>query len=68
MTEPHKIIVGFSDGTTLEVFDVENTYENLVAGFIRVETNDGEWVFFFDKMKYLVQCPRGSKGSMNDDI
>ncbi len=64
MDELHKIIVGFSDGTTIEIPDVENTYENLVAGFIRVEAGSGEWVFFFDKMKYLVQIPQSSKGSV----
>ena len=67
MDELHKITVGFSDGTILEVSDIENTYENLVAGFIRVEAEGGTWVFFFDKMKYLVHTPQSSKGSTNNE-
>ena len=66
MTELHEITVGFSDGTRLEIPDVENTYENLVAGFIRIEAKGGEWVLFFDKMKYLVQVPQSSKGSASE--
>ncbi len=69
MDDPHKLIVGFSDGTRLEILDVDATYENLVAGFIRVETGDEEWIFFFDKMKYLVQVPQSLKGvrTMSDE-
>ena len=63
MDELHKITVGFSDGTMLEIPGVENTYENLVAGFIRIESKEGEWVLFFDKMKYLLHAPQSSKGS-----
>ena len=61
MTDLHKLIVGFSDGTRLEILDVKNIYENLAAGFIRVEVGDEEWIFFFDKMQYLVQVPQSEK-------